>query len=336
MTDVSSLEIVRIIHSLSHIGATTVIPSDVDGIDDVRLAGEERQFEAGGDLGKLHGIFRRKRLLALCDGFPLAIARKNHGLRLKFWQAHGGELGADLGSDTPEDGAAEKFVKFRLIPATHVVAISRVENLALALITDPCPRLFVTKLEDFTAIGKAVVHVSFIPRLEACVSPHDRVIFVGDGGAENLATVRFETATDQLDKLRRAPEAGRSAMNRQKGTAGAHISEKRRLLGGVHGFVLLPVCVEHHAIIAVQDISADIGKVFRVSEADAIHSKCFFKNAVALDRIVGGAVHGGCTEEENLHMAALLRHPLGILGEADRHGKNAERNDENFFHGLQS
>lgn len=214
VTEVAGLEVVRIVHGFHHIGAAAVVPRDVDRVDDVRLAGEEREFETVWHLGELHGIRRVERLLPLFDGLALTISGKDHLLLLQFRQLHRGELGADLGTDAPEDGAAEEFMEGGLVPAAHVMTVGGVEHLALALVADPGPRLLVAELEDGAVVGQAVVDVGFIPGFETRVTAHDRMLRSDDGGGEDPGLVRLEAATHQLDEGVRSAEAGGSAMDR--------------------------------------------------------------------------------------------------------------------------
>ena len=56
VAEISRLEVVRIVHGLDDVGAATVVPSDIDGVDDVWLAGKEGNVEAVRDLCELEGI----------------------------------------------------------------------------------------------------------------------------------------------------------------------------------------------------------------------------------------------------------------------------------------
>jgi hypothetical protein len=84
VAEVSGLEVVWIVHGFHDVGAAAVVPGDVDRVDDVRLAGEEREFEPDGDVGQLHRVRGRKRFLAAGDRLALLVAGKCHLLLFQF------------------------------------------------------------------------------------------------------------------------------------------------------------------------------------------------------------------------------------------------------------
>ena len=201
----------------------------------------------------------------------------------------------------------------RLVPAAHVVAVCGVENLAAALLADPCPRLLFPDLEDRAIVAVAVVDIRFIPRFETLEATHQRVLRSDDGGAENAVAMGFETAADELDELVRAAETGGRRVDRQKRAAVLDITEQRLEAGRFHGLVLFPVSVHQYAVEAVEHVAAEVVEVLGVGEIDAIHAKRFFDDAVALDRVVAGVIRGGRAEEQDVDVARLAGGRFGGL-----------------------
>ena len=89
-------------------------------------------------------------------------------------------------------------MKSRLAPATHVMAIRGVKNLALALLAHPGPRLLVAELQHGAVAGQAIMDIRFIPCLEALEATHQRMVGLGDGGGELAGLMRFEMAAHQF------------------------------------------------------------------------------------------------------------------------------------------
>ena len=63
VADTVGRHLVRVVDRLSDPQATALVPGETDGVDDVRLAGEEFEPEADRRLSVIHAVLRRERKL---------------------------------------------------------------------------------------------------------------------------------------------------------------------------------------------------------------------------------------------------------------------------------
>src|SRR5581483_1451762 len=104
----------------------------------------------------------------------------------------------------PADAALDEVVEAGVAPGAAVVAPGGVEDAALALSAHPGPRLLDVAVdavfEDGAVLGVVPgVDVGLVPAGEAAVALHERVVAVGQRGAEDAGAVAAELRPDQRD-----------------------------------------------------------------------------------------------------------------------------------------
>ena len=301
------VQVVRVIDRLQHKRAALVIPGDVDRIDNVRLTGKERDFEAHGDLRHLDRVLRLQRLLSFGNELALEVAGQFHRLHFQLRNFQGLEFFIRLRPHRPIDRTFQQIVKLRQVPNPVIVARCRVKHPSLALTAHPRPRFVIARLQDGAIVAVIVVHVRFIPCRKSLIALGDRVLGVDRLRLEHARGVRLETPADQLDELRRSAVAGRGAVNRQKAVPALHEVRQRLELLRRHRLILVPVAIHHHGIEMPQGVRLEhLRGIFRVGEIDARRAEIAFDHPIARHRIMAGMGRRGRAEKQHLEPTSFF------------------------------
>ena len=193
---------VGIVAGLRDPAAATLVEGEGDRLADVRLAGEEFQPHVGRHLRALHAALHAEWMLegdrlgttlivgdVLVFLTNLLLARGKKGLPFL----------PRLVANRPQYRIAEFQLEVGVLPGALVVTAGGVEHPALALLTNPCPRLAAVALDTLhqqfpLLLVQLVVHRGFIPSFIFVHSLHDRMPGLQNARLELLATIGFELA----------------------------------------------------------------------------------------------------------------------------------------------
>ena len=282
---------VGIVAGLRDPAAATLVEGEGDRLADVRLAGKEFQPHVGRHLGALHAALHAERMLegdrlgttlivgdVLVFLTNLLLARGKKGLPFL----------PRLVANRPHNRIAEFQLEVGVLPGAFIVTAGGVEHPALALLSNPCPRLTAVTLNTLhqqrpTLLVQLVVHRGCTPSFILVHSLHDRMSGLQNARLELPTTMGFRLAPKQLDELRGIAETRTGTVNRDEAvTALDELAECSHLrLRNV-----LMIGIEHHRIVSRKRLRIETIRRRIVVEVDRFTAETLHQVGQIFSRIV--------------------------------------------------